>query len=105
LSLADSIRDRINGRKKDVRDAILGAIIDAVIVFLLMLPSASLPGIPDIYISIRVSLMVFFYSLARNLKLQTHFKELITFQCNQPTINLNNISSGCNNHKEGQKPQ
>jgi len=95
LSLTDSIRKKINGSGKDLKDAILGAAVDAVIVFLLMLPSASLPGVNDFYVAIRVSLMVFAYSIARNLKLQTHFREVLTVQCTQPTVNIQSFTSGC----------
>ena len=63
--------------RRDVGEALVGAAIDAFIIFLLMLPGTNLPTGMDFYIAIRVSLMVFAYSLARNLKLNIHVREFI----------------------------
>ena len=80
-------------KRRDYADAILGAVMDAFIIFLLMLPGTTYPSGMDFYIALRVSLMVFAYSLARNLKLNIHFREFMGF------INAKMNGCACNGHR------
>ena len=63
--------------RRDVRNALVVAFMDFTIVFLLTLPTFNIPSIMDIYASLKVAMMVFVFSLAKELKIRLHYREAL----------------------------
>lgn len=60
-----------------IKRAVVVSLIDFVIVFLLTLPTFTPPTINDIYASIKIASMVFFFSFAKELKINLHYREAL----------------------------